>query len=134
VGKFGNVITAINEGSVISHYYPSTDLHTDLGLIVYGMGIDLATVLAIMGTLWTGDPLSLDPSFSIGGRDLGVNNLLGNLGGLLGQYFCLNVAYDRPYLLFVQVNLKVLSAPTTSLKRTHPTRGTTYTSRETTTH
>lgn len=50
------------------------------------MGIDLATVLAIMGTVWTGDPLSLDPSFSIGGRDTGVNNLLGNLGGLLGQY------------------------------------------------
>lgn len=50
------------------------------------MGVDLATVLAIMGTVWTGDPLSLDPSFSIGGRDPGVNNLLGNLGGLLGPY------------------------------------------------
>lgn len=55
-------------------------------IIVYGMGVDLATVLAIMGTVWTGDPLSLDPSFSIGGRDTGVNNLLGNLGGLLSQY------------------------------------------------
>ncbi|KAJ5369184.1 uncharacterized protein N7496_008944 [Penicillium cataractarum] len=65
VVSFGNVITAINE--------------------VYGMGIDLATVLAIMGTVWTGDPLSLDPSFSIGDRDTGVNNLLGNLGGLLGE-------------------------------------------------
>ncbi|GAT25048.1 oxidase [Aspergillus luchuensis] len=51
---------------------------------VYGMGVDLATVLALMGTVWTGNPLSLDPSFSIGGRDIGVNNLLGNLGGLLG--------------------------------------------------
>jgi hypothetical protein len=50
------------------------------------MGVDLATVLAIMGTVWTGDPLSLDPSFSIGGPDAGVNNLLGNLGGLLGLY------------------------------------------------
>jgi hypothetical protein len=48
------------------------------------MGVDLATVLAIMGTVWTGDPLSLDPSFSIGGRDTGVNNLLNNLGGILG--------------------------------------------------
>ncbi|OKO97988.1 hypothetical protein PENSUB_9568 [Penicillium subrubescens] len=38
-----------------------------------------------MGTVWTGDPLSLDPRFSIGGRDPGVNNLLGNLGGLLGE-------------------------------------------------
>jgi hypothetical protein len=62
--KFAKVISAINE--------------------VYGMGVDLATVLAIMGTVWTGDPLSLDPSFSIGGRDTGVNNLLDNLGGILG--------------------------------------------------
>lgn len=52
------------------------------------MGVDLATVLAIMGTVWTGDPLSLDPSFSIGGRDTGVNNLLNNLGGLLGKMTC----------------------------------------------
>ncbi|KAJ5548959.1 hypothetical protein N7513_006193 [Penicillium frequentans] len=64
VVSFGNAITAINE--------------------VYGMGIDLATVLAIMGTVWTGDAISLDPSFSIGGVDPGVNNLLDNLGGILG--------------------------------------------------
>lgn len=64
-----------------------TLLHTlTLFNVVYGMGVDLATVLAIMGTVWTGDPLSLDPSFSIGGPDPGVNNLLGNLGGLLGPY------------------------------------------------
>ena len=48
------------------------------------MGVDLATILAIMGTVWTGDVLSLDPSFSIGGPDTGVNNLLNNLGGILG--------------------------------------------------
>ncbi|OQD82321.1 hypothetical protein PENANT_c022G01727 [Penicillium antarcticum] len=65
VVSFAKVIPAINE--------------------VYGMGVDLATVLAIMGTVWTGDPLSLDPSFSIGGRDTGVNNLLNNLGGILGE-------------------------------------------------
>ncbi|CAG8382920.1 unnamed protein product [Penicillium salamii] len=65
VVSFANVITAINE--------------------VYGMGVDLATILAIMGTVWTGDPLSLDPRFSIGDRDTGVNNLLNNLGGLLGE-------------------------------------------------
>ncbi|PKY08323.1 oxidase [Aspergillus campestris IBT 28561] len=52
---------------------------------VFGMGVDLVTILAIMGTVWTGNPLSLDPSFSIGGNDTGVNNLLGNLGGLLGE-------------------------------------------------
>ncbi|KAJ5350648.1 hypothetical protein N7541_008375 [Penicillium brevicompactum] len=65
VVSFGNVITAINK--------------------VYGMGVDLATILAIMGTVWTGDPISLDPRFSIGGRDTGVNNLLNNLGGVLGE-------------------------------------------------
>ncbi|KAJ5545096.1 hypothetical protein N7535_006517 [Penicillium sp. DV-2018c] len=52
---------------------------------VYGMGVDLATILALMGTVWTGDPLSFEPSFSIGGRDTGVNNLLNNAGGLLGE-------------------------------------------------
>ncbi|GIJ85033.1 hypothetical protein Asppvi_003888 [Aspergillus pseudoviridinutans] len=52
---------------------------------VYGMGVDLGTILALMGLVWTGNPLALDPSFSIGGRDTGVNNLLNNLGGLLGE-------------------------------------------------
>ncbi|KAF7162398.1 hypothetical protein CNMCM6106_009372 [Aspergillus hiratsukae] len=52
---------------------------------VYGMGVDLATVLAVMGVVWTGNPLALEPSFSIGGPDTGVNNLLNNLGGLLGD-------------------------------------------------
>ncbi|KAJ6141516.1 hypothetical protein N7470_009906 [Penicillium chermesinum] len=52
VVSFANVIEAINK--------------------VYGMGVDLATVLAIMGTVWTGNPLSLDPSFSIGGTPQGL--------------------------------------------------------------
>ncbi|KAF7179936.1 hypothetical protein CNMCM7691_008988 [Aspergillus felis] len=52
---------------------------------VYGMGVDLGTILALMGLVWTGNPLALVPSFSIGGRDTGVNNLLNNLGGLLGE-------------------------------------------------
>ena len=59
--------------------------HPNIFRIVYGMGVDLATILAIMGTVWTGDVLSLDPSFSIGGPDTGVNNLLNNLGGVLGS-------------------------------------------------
>lgn len=63
----------------------STDAtYSNIYSIVYGMGVDLATILAIMGTVWTGDVLSLDPSFSIGGPDTGVNNLLNNLGGVLG--------------------------------------------------
>ena len=60
-------------------------LTRSLTVVVYGMGVDLATVLAVMGTVWGGNPLSLDPSFSIGGKDTGVENLLGNLGGLLGE-------------------------------------------------
>lgn len=58
---------------------------TVLTVTVYGMGVDLATVLAVMGTVWGGNPLSLNPSFSIGGKDDRVNNLLDNLGGLLGM-------------------------------------------------
>lgn len=50
------------------------------------MGVDLGTVLSLMGTVWTGDPLSLDPSFSIGGESSKVNNIADNLLGLLGSY------------------------------------------------
>jgi hypothetical protein len=48
------------------------------------MGIDLVTVLAVMGTVGVGNPLSLNPGFSIGGKSWKSNNLLGNLLGLLG--------------------------------------------------
>lgn len=49
------------------------------------MGIDLATILGVMGTVWVGNPLSLNPSFSIGGPSPAVNNLLDNVGGLVGM-------------------------------------------------
>jgi hypothetical protein len=52
--------------------------------IVFGMGDDLGAALAVMGTVFVGDPLSLDPGFSIGGASPAVENLLGNLFGLLG--------------------------------------------------
>ncbi|THY25762.1 Cloroperoxidase [Aureobasidium pullulans] len=51
---------------------------------VYGMGVDLITVLAVMGTVGVGNPLSLNPGFSIGGKSRKANNILGNLLGLLG--------------------------------------------------
>lgn len=51
---------------------------------VYGMGVDLALVLTIMGVVWTGDPISLDPSFSIGKNDSAAWNVLDNLLGVLG--------------------------------------------------
>ena len=52
---------------------------------VYGMDIELATILSVMGTVWTGDPLSLSPGFSIDGYSPKVSNLLGNRLGLLGE-------------------------------------------------
>lgn len=51
---------------------------------VYGMGVDLITVLAVMGTVGVGNPLSLNPGFSIGGKSRKANNVLRNLFGLLG--------------------------------------------------
>jgi len=49
------------------------------------MGIDLATLIAAMGLTGTGNPLSLNPGFSIGGPSPKSSNLLGNLLGLLGK-------------------------------------------------
>ena len=48
------------------------------------MGIEIATILSVMGLVWTGNPLSLNPSFSIAGPDSRVENLLDNVLGLLG--------------------------------------------------
>lgn len=51
------------------------------------MGIELATVLAVMGTVGVGNPISLTPGFSIGGQpptgSMYSSNILGNLLGLL---------------------------------------------------
>lgn len=59
-----------------------------MDLQVLGMEVELALILAIMGTVWTGNPLALDPGFSIGGTvpGDGSDNLLGNLVGLLGTH------------------------------------------------
>ncbi|KAI6778370.1 Aromatic peroxygenase-like protein [Emericellopsis cladophorae] len=51
---------------------------------VFGMGVDLATILSTMGTVGVGNPLSLKPGFSIGGESRKSQNPLGNLLGLLG--------------------------------------------------
>jgi hypothetical protein len=51
---------------------------------VFGMGLDLGGVLAVMGTVFVGNPVSLDPSFSIGGESAAVSNILDNALGLLG--------------------------------------------------
>ncbi|KAG9494907.1 hypothetical protein J7337_013136 [Fusarium musae] len=61
---------------------------------VYGMGVDLATILATMGTVFVGNPLSLDPGFSIGATASGSQNILGNLFGLLGTPRGLNGSHN----------------------------------------
>jgi hypothetical protein len=49
-----------------------------------GMGTELSLILGVMGTVWTGNPLSLNPGFSIGGSPPGAESggILGNLIGL----------------------------------------------------
>lgn len=49
------------------------------------MSVELGGLLAVMGTVFVGNPLSLDPGFSIGGESTAVSNLLGNVLGLLGK-------------------------------------------------
>jgi hypothetical protein len=49
------------------------------------MSLDLGGFLAVFGTVFDGNPLSLDPGYSIGGATSANSNILGNLGGLLGQ-------------------------------------------------
>jgi hypothetical protein len=49
------------------------------------MGLDLGTALAAMGTVWVGNPLSLDPGFSIGGSTELSRNILGDVFGLTGK-------------------------------------------------
>lgn len=51
---------------------------------VFGMGIELITVLSVMGTVGVGNPLALNAGFSIGGKSPKSNNILGNVLGLVG--------------------------------------------------
>ncbi|OJD18597.1 hypothetical protein AJ78_01368 [Emergomyces pasteurianus Ep9510] len=51
---------------------------------VFGMGLDLATILGVMGTVWVGNPISLAPGFSIGGPTNRSENILHDLLGLIG--------------------------------------------------
>jgi hypothetical protein len=70
------------------------------------MGVDLGTVLSLMGTVWTGDPLSLNPGFSIGGESDRVSNIAQNLLdlGLLGMWNMIKVSISilRPSLTVCQ--------------------------------
>jgi hypothetical protein len=61
---------------------------------VFGMGLELATILSVMGTVFVGNPLSLNPGFSIGDTASGAQNILGNLFGLLGTPRGLNGSHN----------------------------------------
>lgn len=69
----------INRNGVTSLIDATAAMHQ-----VYNMGLDLALILAVMGVVWTGNPIALDPSFSIGGNNTAVWNALDNVQGVLG--------------------------------------------------
>ncbi|TVY45579.1 Aromatic peroxygenase [Lachnellula subtilissima] len=54
---------------------------------VWGMGPDISTILAVYGTVFGGNILSLNPGVSIGGMSSTANpeQILDNAGGLLGE-------------------------------------------------
>lgn len=60
------------------------------------MGVDTLTLLSVYGTVLGGNPLSLSPSFSMGGWSSAYNpeNLLDNLGGLIGEPRGLNGTHN----------------------------------------
>ena len=91
---------------------------------MFGMGIDLALILGVMGTVWTGNPLSLDPGFSIGGTvdGDGSGNILGNLVGILGA-LSMSLHY-LTVLTLAQAILEVSRAHTTGSSRIRLSRGT----------
>jgi hypothetical protein len=49
------------------------------------MALDLGGFLAVFGTVFDGNPLSLDAGYSIGGATSQSSNILGNVAGLVGQ-------------------------------------------------
>ncbi|OLN88356.1 Aromatic peroxygenase 1 [Colletotrichum chlorophyti] len=79
----------INRNGVTSLVEVSTAINQ-----VFGMGLDLGSILSVMGTVFVGNPLSLNPGFSIGYTTAGSQNLLGNLIGLLGTPRGLNGSHN----------------------------------------
>jgi hypothetical protein len=100
--------------------------------IVMGMGLELSLILGVMGTVWTGNPLSLNPGFSIGGTAPGddSSNILGNLLGLLGMQ-CTSLSIITGILTVIQENLAAYAALTTGSSPMHRSHATTSTLPET---
>ena len=61
------------------------------------MGADLGLVLSVMGTVWVGNPLSINPGFSIAGESPAVESLLGDLFGILGMFLIDGPGHFRTY-------------------------------------
>jgi hypothetical protein len=87
---------------------------------VMGMGTELSLVLGIMGTVWTGNPLSLNPGFSIGGPPPPASDLLGSLTGFLTGMSSIIDSCKQFHTHHPQVRLAVYKAPTTGSKPTPP--------------
>ena len=86
VASFAEAVSAINEVygmvSFVGQNTSETLIYSNQRIL---QGLDLATILATMGVVWGGAPVSLDPRFSIGGEDPAVSNLLDGLLGVLGK-------------------------------------------------
>ncbi|SCV32443.1 related to oxidase [Fusarium fujikuroi] len=61
---------------------------------VYGMSLDLGGFLAVYGTVFNGNPVSLNPGYSIGGPSRFSQNIL-NGGGLLGTPSGLSGSHNK---------------------------------------
>ncbi|KAG5659672.1 hypothetical protein KAF25_002231 [Fusarium avenaceum] len=61
---------------------------------VYGMSLDLGGFLAVYGTVIDGNPLSLNPGYSIGGPSKFSQNILGG-GGILGTPSGLSGSHNK---------------------------------------
>ncbi|TEA13002.1 Dothistromin biosynthesis peroxidase dotB [Colletotrichum sidae] len=86
--------------ALANHGYISRDGVTSLVEVtaaintVFGMGLELSTILGVMGTAFVGNPLSLNPGFSIGYAVGSSQNILGNVLGLLGTPRGLNGSHN----------------------------------------
>ncbi|KAK2016858.1 oxidase [Colletotrichum eremochloae] len=86
--------------ALANHGYISRDGVTGIAEVtgainrVFGMGIDISAILGVLGTVFVGNPLSVNPGFSIGDVSRSSNNILDNLFGLLGTPRGLNGSHN----------------------------------------
>jgi hypothetical protein len=73
---------------------------------VFGMSVELATFLSALRTVFTGNPLSLNPSYSIFKSSPLVSNVLGNVLRLAGM-----TPSNRPFLRLAHKPARYASRP-----------------------